>query len=151
MYNITYISDIDRIRLVVLNDALRSVATVEEQQKIREEISEIESKRKPLHECDTSECTELRTTIWNKFDKLNRTGKYSMAHQFKMMLQQIEIRQAAIYREALLAEAQRKLEEQKEKLEQILGSKEDKREASKNKANAKSVSSRWTSGIGSLD
>ena len=72
MYEIIHLSDADRARLVELNEAVRSCATVDEQRKVREEIAEIESRRKPLHECTTEECTELRTHIWGKFDKLNR-------------------------------------------------------------------------------
>ena len=149
MYNITYISDIDRNRLVVLNDALRLVDTIEKQQEIREEISEIEVRRKPLHDCTLLECSELRTAIWNKFDKLNRTGKYSIARNFKLMLQQIEIRQGLIHREMALEEEKRRLEAAQGKAKQIVDIKqklEDIREDSRTTA-----TSRWTTGIGKLD
>jgi hypothetical protein len=149
MYNITYISDIDRKRLVVLNDALRMVGTIEEQREIREEISEIEAARKSLHDCTLLECSELRTTIWDKFDKLNRTGKYNIARHFKLMLQQIEIRQGLIHREMALEEEKRKLEAAQGKAQQnadIRQKVEDRREESSTTA-----SSRWTTGIGRLD
>jgi len=93
MNNITYISEVDRARLVLLNDALRMCETTEEQQGVREEIELLEAKRKPLSECDMNERTELRTVIWDKFDRLNRTGKYNIAQGFKSMLRQIEIQQ----------------------------------------------------------
>jgi hypothetical protein len=150
MYNITYISDIDRKRLVILNDALRMVGTIEEQQEIREEISEIESKRKPLHACTLLECSELRTAIWEKFDMLNRTGKYGMARNFKLMLQQIEIRQGIIHREMAFEEEKRNRETAQEKAKHAADIKqklEDRREES----NDTMASSRWTTGIGRLD
>jgi len=150
MYNITYVSDIDRKRLVVLNDALRMVSTTEEQQEIREEISEIETRRKPLHDCTLLECSELRAAIWDKFDKLNRTGKYGMARNFKLMLQQIEIRQSLIHREMALEEEKRRLEVAQGKAKQVADIKQkldDRREES----NETMSSSRWTTGIGRLD
>jgi len=150
MFNITYISDLDRIRLVHLSEALRMATTIEGQQQIREEITEIEATRKPLHECTLLECSELRTTIWDKFDRLNKTGKFSAAHQFKLMLQQIEIRQTLIHRETALAEAQRKLETERGKAQQVADIKQ-KKEDMQDTANSQTASSRWTTGIGRLD
>ena len=98
MYNITYISNSDRARLVELNEALRAAETVDEQRKAREEIASIEERRKPLHECSLDEVVELRTFVWDKFDKLNRAGRYQNAQQFKVMLTHIERRQGLIYR-----------------------------------------------------
>lgn len=150
MYNITYVSDIDRQRLVALNEALRMAGTTEEQQEIREEISEIEARRKPLHDCTLLECSELRTAIWDKFDKLNRTGKYGTARNFKLMLHQIEIRQGIIHREAALEEAKRMHEAAQGKAKQVADIKQ-KLEDRRDDSDEKTVSSRWTTGIGRLD
>ena len=153
--NISYLSDEDRERLVILTDQLRSAATAEELKKIREEIAEIEGRRKPLHECDMNECTELRTTIWNKFDRLNKTGKYSIAHQFKLMLTHIERRQMMLHREMALKEAERLKEKELEKTKQLSQAKakkgKKKDDTSNGETGARNFSSRWTTGIGSLD
>ncbi len=154
MHNITYISEVDRTRLVVLNDALRMCETAEEQQEVRAEIEILEAKRKTLSECDMLECTELRTVIWEKFDRLNRTGKYNIAQGFKAMLRQIEIQQSIIVRQAAEDDYKRRLLERETKaLRAIEASKEkDNRETeSDDNSKAQSVSSRWTVGIGSLD
>ena len=152
MLNITYISNEDRDRLVQLNEELRAADTIEKQANIREEIASIEARRKPLHECDTNECTELRTVIWAKFDRLNRTGKYGHALQFKRMLEAIEIRQMVIHREMALAEQERrnnKKTEDKSKSEKVKKAKDER--VSAGKAKSGTATSRWTTGIGSLD
>jgi hypothetical protein len=152
MHNITYISEVDRRRLVFLNEAVRMCETVEAQQEIRTEIAELEATRKPLGECDVDECAELRTAIWEKFDRLNRTGKYSIAHQFKLMLATIERHQATLHRQRAMEEAQRTLAEREEKIKQImLVEKAKKENAEKEKTAPKSIVSRWTTGIGNLD
>ena len=153
MHNITYISDADRDRLVILTDQLRSVTTAEEQQALREEIAEIEAKRKPLHECTLEECTELRTTIFRKFDRLNRTGHYSHAQSFKIMLAHIERRQQVIHREMAMAEAKRVAEKKNgdEPPKREKKRKKDSNDKSTSSSGSRGFSSRWTTGIGSLD
>jgi hypothetical protein len=154
MHNITHISEVDRKRLIVLNDAARECETSEELQKVREEITAIEDTRKPLSACNLSECTELRTAIWDKFDRLNRAGKYSIAQQFKVMLRQIEIHQSIITRQAAMEDAQRKLADKDDK-ERLVSKVNEKlkanREESEDTSKPQSFSSRWTTGIGSLD
>ena len=154
MHNITHISEIDRKRLIILNEAVRECETSEELQKVREEITTIESTRKPLGECDLQECTELRTAIWDKFDKLNRAGKYSIAQQFKVMLRQIEIHQSYVIRQAAMEDAQRKLDDKNDKdrlITKVTEKLKANHEASEDTSKPQSVSSRWTTGIGSLD
>ncbi len=151
MHNITYISDLDRKRLIVLNDAARECETSEELQGIREEIATIEATRKPLGQCNLEECTELRTAIWDKFDRLNRTGKYSVAQQFKVMLRQIEIHQSYVIRQAAMEEIQRKLDEKKRPVSKTSDKQKAKSETSDDTTKPQSVSSRWTTGLGSLD
>ena len=153
MYNVTYISNSDRARLVELNEALRAVETVEDQRKVREEISNIEERRKPLHECTLDEVVELRTFVWGKFDKLNRAGQYRTAQQFKVMLTQIEIRQGLIYQEMAKEEAARAAENAKIAQQQMDSAKEKRKKGDKSTGTrgSQSTSSRWTTGIGNLD
>jgi len=154
MHNITYISEVDRARLVVLNEELRMCETTEEQKEVRDEIEILEAKRKPLSECDMNECTELRTVIWEKFDRLNRVGKYNIAQGFKVMLRQIEIQQSIVIRQTAEDEARRRLIEREAKAKQVAAAvkhKEDHDTESENPTEPQSVSSRWTTGLGSLD
>jgi len=152
MHNITYISELDRRRLVLLNEGLRMCETVEEQQAIREEIATLEANRKPLGECNVDECAELRTAIWDKFDRLNRTGKYNIAHQFKLMLATIERHQGLLHRQQAMEEAARIIVEREDKIKQmILAEKTKKENEEKEKTAPKSIISRWTTGIGNLD
>lgn len=123
--------------------------TVEEQQEIREEIAELEATRKPLGQCDLNECAELRTVIWGKFDRLNRTGKYNIAQQFKFMLAAIERHQNLLHRQLAIEEARKlALEKDGRAKQAALVEKTKKKNADKP---AKSISSRWTTGIGDLD
>ncbi len=154
MHNITYISTVDRKRLVVLNEAVRGCETSEELQDVRDEIAAIESKRKPLSECDLNECTELRSEIWDKFDRLNRTGKFSLAQQFKVMLRQIEMHQAQVIRQTAIDDASRKLADRDGKTRLVSDTsnmQKAKSDKSDTKTKSQSVSSRWTTGIGNLD
>ena len=148
MHNITYISDADRARLVELNEAVRACTTVEEQRAIREEIVELEGKRKPLHECTLQEVTELRTFVWDKFQKLNGTGKYHLAQQFKAMLMQIEKRSNIIQAEMTAKEKARAVEKQTAKATPQKKASDD---TSKGKPQRRQTTSRWTTGIGDLD
>lgn len=153
MHNITYISNADRERLVQLNEDIRSCTTIEEQQQIRAEIVELEAKRKRLVDCDMNECTELRTFVYDKFNKLNRAGKGSLAHQFKIMLHQIEMRQNVLHGEMSIAEQKRKAEKPTHHVSETVDEIKKARSGKSNKTKAKSgtTSSRWTTGIGSLD
>jgi len=149
MHNITYISEVDRKRLVVLNEGLRMCETIEEQQEIREEIATLEATRKPLSECNVDECTELRTAVWDKFDRLNRTGKYNIAQQFKFMLAAIERHQNLLHRQNAMEEVKKATLAMENKAKQTaLVEKTKKNNADKP---AQSISSRWTTGIGNLD
>ena len=157
MHNITHISDEDRARLVYLTEALRIVGTVEEQQQIRADIAEIETRRKPLHECNMAETTELRTSIWEKFDKLNRAGKFSIAQQFKVMLQFIEMRQHTLYREMAMEEAMRLAQKRNEQQTQLEAAKTKKAkkaeraETGEESQKKTSFSNRWMTNTDDLD
>ena len=151
MHNLSYISDEDRNRLLYLNEKIRMCETIEEQRAVREEIASIESRRKPLNECSIEECTELRTAVWEKFDRLNRAGKYNIAQQFKAMLRQIEVQQQLIHRKAAEEEAERKLTEAKAKAAKLAEASEKDETEGNDKTQSQSISSRWTTGIGNLD
>lgn len=125
--------------------------TVEEQQKIRTEIAELEATRKPLGECTVDECAELRTAVWEKFDRLNRTGKYNVAHQFKLMLMTIERHQNTLHRQHAAEEVQRAIKEREEKLKQMALAETTKKNKPEESPSQKSIVSRWTTGIGNLD
>jgi hypothetical protein len=153
MHDITYMSDANRQRLIDLNEELRTCATIEEQQLVREEIIELESKRKSLGSCTLNECTELRTFVYDKFEKLNRAGKLHLAQQMMMMLRQIETRQMLIYREMSVAEQERRLNQTgkngSESISDIKKARNGKSGGSKTKSST--TTSRWTTGIGHLD
>lgn len=48
--------------------------------------------KKPLHECTVEECYELKTTIFDKYQKLMSIGKSANAMQFLRMMQQVDER-----------------------------------------------------------
>lgn len=146
MYNIIYSSEADRNRLQVLQELLPLAQTEYEQSKILQEIEEIKGRQKPLHECTLEECTELRTTIYSKFEKLTRIGKTGHAIGFKRMMGEIERRMATIQMEMTKEELERKKTKVETKPEQ-----QGKDETSKRKSPARTGSSRWTTGVGKLD
>ena len=146
MIEVIYHSDKDRARLLEIQET--NPTTMEEAAAHEAEKAEIHSRSKPLHECDIKECTELRTSVWERFSKLNNAGKYSMAQHFKQMLILIERKQQELFRQMALEEAAKKAEKGKKKEP----TKEQKDEArSKAKARPQSGGSRWTTGIGDLD
>lgn len=148
MFNIIYTSNADRDRLQFLQDSVAKVETKEEQQKMLQEIEEIKARQKPLHECNIEECTELRTTIWSKYEKLYKIGKSGHAIGFKKMLRQIEQRIAVLHMEMSQKEAERKKKPLSEKAKKDDGS---TNETSKRKTTSRTGASRWTTGVGSLD
>ena len=150
MFNLTYLSDEDRARLLELQDMMRGAEDVEEQRDIRQEIQDIESKRKQLNECTLEECTELRLTLFDKFDRLNRTGKYGIAIQFKQMLQAVENRMRTLHLEMMKEEQERMKARVEAAKKSARKERKDDKEG-KPKSRPKSGSSRWTTGIGNLD
>lgn len=63
--------------------------------------------RKPLHECSMEECYELRTTIFDKYQKLMSIGKSANAMQFLKMMQQVDERVMNLQLEQSKAEAEK--------------------------------------------
>jgi hypothetical protein len=155
MFNVTYLSDDDRARLLELQEEARGAATLDEQQDINQEVRDIESKRKSLHACTLEECSELRTSVWGKFDMLNRTGKNGIAIQFKHMLILIELRMQAIHLEMAREEREKALQKteaaKKKRHARQDSDTETTNEKSKSGTRPTTGSSRWTTGIGSLD
>lgn len=150
MYNIVYLSNQDRARLLELkNDLLPAATTTKQREKILEEIAEIDGRSKPLHQCTIEECTELKTFVFEKFQKVNSTGRYGQATMFKNMIQAIESRLRTIYIEMSRQEAEKEKQSKEETPD--APPKRSKRETSSNKTTARTGSSRWTTGIGNLD
>ena len=147
MLEIVYISNADRDRLVLLQEAQAFTRDPAEQQRIADEIQEIHKRKKPLNECTSEECNELKTAMYEKFEKLNRIGKNSHAIQLKKMMASIELRQAQLHREQIIAEAERKAKS-KDKHKKLAEQIADKEKPKKAKSTS---SSRWMTGIGNLD
>lgn len=61
--------------------------------------------KKPLHECTVEECFELKTTLFDKYQKLASIGKGALAMNFAQMLQQVDERIQFLQLEEMKAEA----------------------------------------------
>ena len=153
MFEITYLGTEDRARLQAIQEAMRDAKSAEERMKFYQESEEIQKRAKPLKDCNVEECVELRTQIFEKFDKLQRIGRYGHAINFKRMLVAIEQRQAMLHREETMKEAERlkkKMEKKKESLtERIKATEEDEKSVPKVRPSTRR--SRWTTGVGELD
>lgn len=148
MYNITYLSKEDRER----HDAIREwlpYADSKERPELLEELAKIESRRKPLKECGIEECTELRTFIYEKFDRLNRAGKYGVALPFKQMLLAIDQRVHMLHMQMTKEAIEKQKAEKEGKLKERL--KGSKHEESGDRPKASKGRSRWTVNLGGLD
>ena len=150
MYNLTFLSTDDLERLVEIDDELPSTRGTPLHDELLKERAEIESRRKPMHECDMDECLELRNQIFGKLQRLNSVGKTGFAQQFKVMYDQVNGRIMELTIQAGV--------EEKKKMEQIRKDQKERRRKrfrkdgeSKPKARARSGLSRWTTGIGNSD
>lgn len=154
MYSFTYISKEDRERLEALKEALPEFEDSRVRERVIEEIAEIEAKRKPIHECNIEECTELKVLIVEKSQKLSGIGKRGAAMQFKNMILILDERIRSLYLETNRNELERLQELKNNKLEE-LAQPRDKRKRDhrrpKTTVKHKRGSSRWTTGIGNLD
>lgn len=92
MLSITYLSNKDRERLLDLREELNKTIDPEEHSRLKKEIQLLEGKSKPLKECSYSECQELKTHIYEKYEKMLGIGKTNPALQLKNMIVQVELR-----------------------------------------------------------
>jgi hypothetical protein len=120
MFGVIYQSREDRERLVELTESLPAISTNEERILIDKEINEIRGKAKPLHECNIEECIELKKDLFDKFDKLNRSGKFNMAQTFKQMIRSVENHMRVTYLKMNKDAEEEKVKEDELKKEQPL-------------------------------
>jgi hypothetical protein len=146
MQGLTYISAEDRKRLdEILTKINSSRLDPADMEKLQEERRQLESGRKPLSECNVEEAQELKASIFEKYHMLQGIGKTSVARQFLVYMQQIEL-----HMQRLMLEESRKTEEEK------LRSKQDQ-EAKKRRAGSKGNisqsrgSSSWSVDLSNLD
>lgn len=150
MFNIIYSTDEDRQRLQYLQNVLPWIKDKKEYDDTLKEIDEIRSRQKPLHECNLQECIELKTAVHSKFERLQKTGKFGHAINFKNMMIQIENRMATIHLETGMKEAERR-RLAKESVISEDKSKNSSEKSDTEKSSSNKGSSRWTTGIGNLD
>lgn len=146
MFDIIYSTDADREKLQKLQNAVPFVEDKVEQGKMLAEIEEIRARQKPLHECTLEECMELKTTVYNKFNRLQQAGKLGHAINFKRILVQVERRMNIIHQEMNMKEIERK-RLAKESVKVV----DEKSNKPNPKKESKPGASRWTTGIGKLD
>jgi hypothetical protein len=146
MYNLTYLSTDDLERLIEIDDELPSTRGTPEHDVLLQERASIESRRKPMIECNMDECLELRDQIFKKLQRLSSIGKTGIAQQFKVMYDQVSGRIMELTVQTGV--------EEKKKMEQLKKDQKEKRrrrfrkdEDSKPKVKLRSGLSRWTTGI----
>lgn len=92
MFSVTHLSNKDRDKLLQLREELGKTIDPYEHDRLKKEIQVLEGKAKPLKDCTYSECMELKTHIYEKYEKLLKIGKTSPAQQLKNMIVQVETR-----------------------------------------------------------
>ncbi len=153
MFGLTYLPTKDLERQLELQEELMSCRDFKRVDKIREEIRELEEKRKPIIECNIEETTELKEILYKKLEMVVKVGKRTQAEQFTKMINMLDQRILVLNME-LREEAKKKAEEvqkrkaaRKEEVEAV----EDGAEKGTSPIKPRTGSSRWTSGFGKID
>ena len=141
MFPVQYISIENQRQLDKLRALQEKTKDVEQLSKIDERIQEIEKTRKPLMECSVEECIELKSIIYDKFQKMSGIGKTGLAMQFSNMILSIENRVNTLVLDEVTKAAEAKKEQEERKaLERII----EKNEKGKNKSTAGKLSNPWS-------
>lgn len=141
MFFVTYLTDVDRLRLAEVQEILPRTMMPDDRKKLLAEQQAIEGRRKPLHECNMEECVELRQQIYHKYEKIAQTGKHGIEIQFKRMIAVVEQRIQILTLEAGSVEIDKK---KKLRKEQIARAKERKEQEESGAIKTRTGLSRWT-------
>jgi hypothetical protein len=90
----SYLSDVDRQRLVYINQRLLGKNTPEEAVELREEQTKIIGKRKELPECTYEELQELRAQLFDQYQKHAAIGS-KQTGTIAQYIRQVEFREMA--------------------------------------------------------
>lgn len=92
MYFVTYISREDRKTLSSLDKKISDSVDPDEKNNLFKERMAIEAKRKPLHECNIEECSDLKSQILEKYQLLASIGKRTQMQQLRAIVGMIQER-----------------------------------------------------------
>lgn len=140
--NITFISEQDRLRMIEVRDLLRSNVSVEERKKLTDELNEIQTRIVPLREMTLEQCLELKSTLWDKIQKLESIGKTSISQQYMKQLAVVEEQEKIL----IIRKSEEEINRANAKKE---NTKVDRSQTTNPKP--KTGGSSWTVGIGNLD
>lgn len=140
--NITFISEKDRLRMIEVRDLLRGNVSVEERKKLTDELNEIQTRIVPLREMTLEQCLELKSTLWDKIQKLESIGKTSISQQYMKQLAVVEEQEKIL----IIRKSEEEINRANAKKE---NTKVDRSQTTNPKP--KTGGSSWTVGIGNLD
>lgn len=153
MFGLTYLPKKDLDRQQELQDELFRCRDMDRVDKIREEIRELESKRKPVIECNIEECAELKNLLHSKLEAVAKIGKRQQMATFQRMIKMLDERMLILNLEMA--------REQKEKAEKFKEQKEERKhhaeevsrtrsEESDGPSRRRSGKSSWSTSIGKI-
>lgn len=140
--NITFISEKDRLRMIEVRDLLRGNVSVEERKQLTDELNEIQTRIVPLREMTLEQCLELKSTLWDKIQKLESIGKTSISKQYMKQLAVVEDQEKVL----IIRKSEEEINRANAKKE---NTKVDRSQTTNPKP--KTGGSSWTVGIGNLD
>jgi len=94
-----YLSTKDRERLKQIEQLLQNSTTMEERAELFAKREKIESKRKPLHECNITECMELTQQLYDQLQQHVNLGNRTQVKQFQSMIEGVNQRTLALHSE----------------------------------------------------
>jgi len=99
MLFVNFLSTKDRDRLKQIEFMLQNSTSTEERAELFAKQEKIEGKRKPLHECDISECMELTHQLYIQLQQHVGLGNRTQVKQFQSMIEGVNQRTLALHQE----------------------------------------------------
>ena len=142
MKPITYLPEELRLELQSVQYELDNCYNFERIAELQKRLGDINSQRKPLHECNIEECQELKKVVYDKYTKLLKTTKLRDATQFRMMLEQIDTRMIVINMQIQQKQSEVKSDDKRSNINHI-----EKREHRPSESKPRSSRGYWTTDI----
>jgi len=148
MFTPTYLSKADRDRYDALTKETEHCRDHDRLAEVRVEMTEIDSRRKPLNQCTYEECMEFKSFLFDKYRKVAGINKGHIASQIMSYMKMVDERALMLAAQAQLEEAEkikRVREEKAKDAKSIL------KKSSGNPASSGGLSSKWSIDIDEFD
>lgn len=153
MIFVNYLSTKDRDRLKEIDNRIQDSTSTDERAELFAKKEAIEKKRKPLHECNITECMELSHQLFVQLQQHAGLGNRTQVKQFQAMISGVNQRSAALHAEMSKAADDKAVAAEKKNRVAIDDDEESANDDKDRKRGSKkrTASNRWTISVDQFD